>query len=130
MPNLNTLPPYSPQHTHDHPHPSWPGTPLYSVNASYHLPLASSNPAYFLHAFGEDATGSVTVLTKDGKSSDGVDVSVQVVYADVAKMKERVRIWQVEDDGGRHGVDIMVRFLLLLPLTSFDFKTDHSTLLS
>jgi hypothetical protein len=108
LPNPNTLPDWSPAGRHEHDHPSYPGTPLHVQNTTFHLPLAASDPAFFLHAFGEDAVGSVTVVNKPAAKESIVDVEISVVYAGEDKLKERVRIWEVIDGKNRHGVDIMV----------------------
>jgi hypothetical protein len=108
LPNPNTLPDWSPAGRHEHDHPSYPGTPLHVQNTTFYLPLAASDPAFFLHAFGEDAVGSVTVVNKPAAKESVVDVEISVIYADEDKLKERVRIWEVIDGKNRHGVDIMV----------------------
>lgn len=72
------------------------------------MPLTAGEPAFFLHAFGEDAVGSVVIVNKPAAKKSVVDVEISVIYADEDRMKDRVRIWEVIDGKERHGVDIMV----------------------
>lgn len=101
------------RHTHE-PHSNWPSQPLFSRTTVLALPLTSYKNDFFFHALGSDAVGQVLIVPKTSKVDNGVvDVKINVIYASEDTLNERVRIWKVQDDDGRLGVDILVSQLCL-----------------
>lgn len=90
------------------------GIPLYSRTTTTRLLVGSGGNqpnAFFLHAKGPDATGSLSIVPDAGIQAGVVDVVVEVIYGSENRLEEAVRIWEVSNKA-RAGVEILVRPLL------------------
>lgn len=108
---ISEPPPWPPAAPYD-PSPSpYPDHPFFHRILNYTLPLSSDQSSLFLHAYGEDAKGSVVLLESGGGDGQAI-VQVDVVYASEQRLAERVRIVEAVGKDGARGIDILVRFFL------------------